>query len=1026
MTIIDDYLDYQVKYEKEYGENTCILMQVGHFFECYAVDNQKEKINNENIYRLSDIMNIQLTRKNKTIQENHRGNPLMIGVNLYSIDKYIQILLNSNYTIILIEQVSDPPEPDRKVTAIYSPGTDLKYITKGDTNNLVSLYIETVKDIKNMKDVMYIGLSSIDLSTGKSTIYEVYSKITDLNYALDETYRFIQIWNPKELIVYLNNVHVTQSYLSSYLELSNRVVHFKDTIESKYLNINFQKVGFEKIFPNHGIISVLEYLDLEKKPYGSISFTLLLEFAHKHNEKILYKIDKPEIWDEQKYLILTNNTVNQLNVIAHTSSINNNCKFNSLFSVINKTSTSLGKRYLLNTLLNPIINQEQLNKRYSYIEKIIEIGYNELEYALNKIMDIERLHRKISLTILQPSDFIGLDISYSNILTIIEICINYNFTELIPITDNLLKFKEFIREYKEIFNLDEISKYHLDKINNSFFNKGIDNDIDNIQSTIDTNYELLNLHATKLAHLLEPHSNFVRLEYNERDGHYLSITSKRLELLKKKIKYTKNLPIKLNETISINPNDLEYKYINRTSSRITSNYIKQLSGEIRYKQHTVGELCRKLYIEKLEYFDNKYITDLKSISEFIAKIDTYKSIAKCAITYNYTRPIIDTCENSSFIDAVELRHPIIERLENNIEYVPNDITIGADLKGILLYGTNASGKSSLMKAVGLNIIMAQAGFFVSAKKFTYKPYNYLFTRINNNDNIFKGESSFAVEMLELRNILKRSNSNSLILGDELCSGTESISALSIFAASVKYLSKINSSFIFATHLHELTKMEQVSKLSNVGMFHLKVIYDKETKELIYNRKLEKGSGDAIYGLEVCKAMDMDYDFLKDANEIRQTILNVKRSFNEGKLSNYNSNMYMDLCQICNNDAIDTHHIKFQCEANQNGIIGNIQKDTKSNLVALCKDCHNKVHDNIIIINGYIQTSNGIKLDYKIIESKEKLKKRKYDANQLKIINSCIINFSKLNLKILANKIEQDYNIKISSATLSKIKKGTYL
>ena len=96
MTIIDDYLEYQSKYENEYGENTCILMQVGHFFEAYAVDNSKEKLNNENIYRLSDIMNIQLTRKNKSIQENHRGNPLMIGVNIYSIDKYIQILLNSN------------------------------------------------------------------------------------------------------------------------------------------------------------------------------------------------------------------------------------------------------------------------------------------------------------------------------------------------------------------------------------------------------------------------------------------------------------------------------------------------------------------------------------------------------------------------------------------------------------------------------------------------------------------------------------------------------------------------------------------------------------------------------------------------------------------------------------------------------------------------------------------------------------------------------------------------------------------
>jgi len=91
MTIIDEYLDYHIQYAKEYGDNTCVLMQIGHFFEAYAVDNAKEQINSDNIYRLSDIMNIQLTRKNKTIQENHRGNPLMIGVNMLSVDKYIHI-----------------------------------------------------------------------------------------------------------------------------------------------------------------------------------------------------------------------------------------------------------------------------------------------------------------------------------------------------------------------------------------------------------------------------------------------------------------------------------------------------------------------------------------------------------------------------------------------------------------------------------------------------------------------------------------------------------------------------------------------------------------------------------------------------------------------------------------------------------------------------------------------------------------------------------------------------------------------
>ena len=165
MTIIDDYLKHQERFVKEYGENTIVLMQVGHFFESYGLDNDKERSNADNLYRLCDIMNIQLTRKNKNIKENSRKNPLMIGVNLYSIDKYIQILLNANYTTVLIEQTSPPPDPDREITNIYSPGINMCH-KSGDSSNFMSVYMETSKNMKNLNDLMYIGMSSIDLSTG--------------------------------------------------------------------------------------------------------------------------------------------------------------------------------------------------------------------------------------------------------------------------------------------------------------------------------------------------------------------------------------------------------------------------------------------------------------------------------------------------------------------------------------------------------------------------------------------------------------------------------------------------------------------------------------------------------------------------------------------------------------------------------------------------------------------------------------------------------------------------------------------
>ena len=131
-----------------------------------------------------------------------------------------------------------------------------------------------------------------------------------------------------------------------------------------------------------------------------------------------------------------------------------------------------------------------------------------------------------------------------------------------------------------------------------------------------------------------------------------------------------------------------------------------------------------------------------------------------------------------------------------------------------MFGTNACGKSTLMKAIGLNVILAQAGFYVACSEFQIKPYTQIFTRILNNDNIFRGQSSFAVEMIELKSIFQMSDKNSLILGDELCSGTETLSAISIVSKSLDILSKKNVSFMITSHLHQLTGVTMVKEIIN--------------------------------------------------------------------------------------------------------------------------------------------------------------------------------------------------------------------
>jgi DNA mismatch repair protein MutS len=201
--------------------------------------------------------------------------------------------------------------------------------------------------------------------------------------------------------------------------------------------------------------------------------------------------------------------------------------------------------------------------------------------------------------------------------------------------------------------------------------------------------------------------------------------------------------------------------------------------------------------------------------------------------------------------------------------VANNIVLGNDsVNGILLYGTNAVGKTSFIRAIGIAIVMAQAGLYVPCSSFEYMPYKYIFTRILGNDNIFKGLSTFAVEMSELRTILRLADEKSIVLGDELCSGTESISATSIFVAGVKQLEEKNTSFIFATHLHEIVRYDEIRDLKSVLLKHMSVMYDRENDKLIYDRKLKDGPGDNMYGLEVCKSLNLPGSFLELAHNIR--------------------------------------------------------------------------------------------------------------------------------------------------------------
>jgi len=942
MTVIDDYFKYQQDAEKKYGVQTTVFFENGSFYEIYGVDNEKEKIGRPN--EVANILNIAITRKNKKIIENSRSNPLLVGVPTHAQEKHVNALLNSGFTIVFVEQVTSPPNPKRELTRILSPTTDITKVTK-DTNNLMSVYLETNK-VKNITYLSF-GITYIDLSTGKSYYYNLVNM--DSNLVMDELYRFIETNEPKELIYYIKNQSIyTEQEFIERLELNKRKIYNQSSVETVLFKITYIEELLKKVYNIESLISPVEYIGLEITHEALNSFILLLNFIEEHNFSILKNIEIPIQWEPELFLNLQNNTLYQLNIVPD-ETLDNPFSIRSLFDVINNTQTVAGRRLLRERLLNPIINVDDLQMRYNMIEELVEynpIKNNKFQPLLKNLIDGERYLRKMSLGIVHPLEITALFNSIELIQNIFSIC-REHFTLLD--CKEPVKIKEFIEHILQTFDMEELPKYFLDKITNSVFNKGVNTSIDNIQNEIKEIENYFINKAKFFSNFIEKNSDYIKLDNNDRDGYFLATTPKRGEIIKAKYK------------------GKDFKFLKTSANvlRITSDDTVKNSDRLQELRNTLKIEMKKIFQDKCIEIYNQYNSDLKLLFEKVAKFDFYLSCAITSIKNAYTKPQIIN-QLTSFIDATGLRHPIIEKIQDDIEYVPNDLELKNE--GIIIYGLNGGGKSSYLKSVGLNVVLAQMGMWVASTTFSYYPFTRIFTRIMGNDNIFRGQSSFMIEMTELRTILKYADERSLILGDEICRGTEITSALSIVSSTIKILSEKQTNFVFASHLHKLTELDIIKKIK-IKEMHIPLTIEED--KIIFGRKLINGVGDRLYGLEVASHIINNEEFLKLAGDIRKGLLEIDKSIVSTQKSKYNTDVYMDKCFICNcTSDLDAHHIDFQCMADENGMIGNKHKNQRSNLVVLCKKHHQDVHKNKIKIEGYKKTSKGKELKIKEISTEQ--------------------------------------------------------
>ena len=964
--LIDDYFIYQKDYEKKYGLKTLVLMQVGSFFEFYGVDNSEEKIGN--MKQITDILNVQLTRRNKAILENSRSNCLMAGVPCPSLKRHLQLLLNHNYTVVLIEQVTEPPNPKREVTNIFSPGTYIEEVNQSDPNYIVSIFITEESCFKSGKSIFILGCSSIELSTGNSIVYEGQSFTYEKLALFEEMYRFIESFNPKEILINTNNLkNISHQEITTKINANNRLFYFYDSVQNQYFTINYQNEFLKKVFQTSGFLSPIENLDFEKKPNALVSYLLLLQFVYEHNERMVEKIQKPTTWEYEKHLILYNNAIYQLNILPTQNYEQVATKYRCLYDVIQKTSTNLGKRLLKYRIMNPIISSKTLNERYDQIEYMLDDSVRiPIEKELNDIVDIERFHRKMVLQLLHPHEFLQLSYSYEYILKIMDvlyISINFSnngFKTFHSDEKYYNQLKTLVNEYKQIFHLLEMGKYNLLTITNSFFKSGHYEEIDSVQNEIQKCNLYFENQCKYLSKYIEESissDDLVKVEHNERDGYFLYTTKKRSDILEKKWS-------------AEDKKKYEIKKYTGTNVKIVSKDLHENSDKLIELKDKIQLITKEKYIEVCSDFYTRYQDLFLELSRLIAELDVAKSGAITVKKYRYIRPIIeDKFSQTSYLEVKGIRHPIIEVIQEDHEYIANDVELHhTTTNGILLFGVNGAGKSSFSKAIGCNIVLAQMGMFVSCKEFIFYPYTKIFTRINGDDNIFKGMSSFVVEMNELRSILKYSDNRSIVLGDEVCKGTEETSALSIVSSSIKCFCEKNVNFVFATHFHKLASLECMKSIQNIKLKHLTMEYDNNLRTFVYNRILQDGMGPEHYGIEIANFIIEDDDFIEHAKEVRNEILNrPNKDFLNDKTSNYNSNLYLQGCSICGDNgdkySLDTHHIVEQNQFEQ----GDFHKDRLSNLVILCKKHHEEVHHGNLQINGYKDTPQGSYLSFEYLE-----------------------------------------------------------
>ena len=953
------YYNLYSEYVAKYGEKTAILLQVGKFFEMYdSVDKVTGK-SIANVQVLSEICGCATENRESRDPTKHR---LMWGFPEVAFLKFTKMLVAAGYHCIKYIQDKDATGAvvGRRLEEIVSPGTfyDGTRTLRGEEQCMLGMYIEPWLDGKQVH--WSIATTAFDISTGLSVSTETDAILIDGKPVLDFLQPFWSLYPPAEAALFWCSEIIPAPSKANIAALFStappvHIYNLKPTEESTVAADRIRLAFFAEVFKTKSALSVCDILDIHKTPYVRRSLYHLLRFLQDHNPSFLTGLRSHRLWSPEDSLHLGNAALEQLGMVPHRQEN----PHESLLYWLQRAQTAMGRRAMRERCLKPSTDIEYLNSAQERIAGLRNIAVRTpIQTELRGALDLERIFRRFQLGTGTTREVLQLLKTYGKVDALIERTKGTMF-EVEDIADHV---KGFLALW-DIDRLEKNEKQVSDSVavgSTHPWKRGIWSELDRLEdawSTLETEMRTMKLEWESI--LEEPDA----IEWRLADDapFTLTTTARRAASL---------------STISKRRSAVEITSIKHGSStKVTLDcaILRRLNTDgirIRAEWNTAVK-------EQWDTFWQKWVDveadTFHAVVEFVGELDADAAIASVAEDYGYVRP---TYKESS-VDAVAglhvigLRHPIIERI-SEIPYISHNLSFGSfaatapastetdDIAktpcGLLLYGVNAAGKSSLGKALGLAVLMAQCGLPVPATEMTLIPYTGLFTRILGNDNLWAGMSSFVVEMTEFRSILRNSGPRTLVIGDELCAGTETASATSIVAAGIQTLIGRKTHFFFATHLHELAEIPDIAASGCVRNYHLTVHSDITKNVLVYDRKLKLGCGSPMYGLEVCRGLDMDETFLESAFRYRS------RYFSEdgrARVSSYNPSVVVSACSVCGSrEDLETHHIIPQAAATNNFISPGKHKNTKENLTVLCDSCHEKHHRGMLEIQGWVGTSAG--------------------------------------------------------------------